>query len=145
MSDTPRTAQDALKAQGELVRKSYEDKIARLERELAAQKEQFRCVRWQLLLCRHMGVPYLTSCFVCAGERKPIMNANKDKALEISKKFPFDPFPTADLAAALMEPKPWVGLTDDEITEIRLKMFDVVATNYEAYRAIEAKLKEKNT
>jgi len=39
----------------------------------------------------------------------------------------------------------WVGLTDEEITEIRLKMFDVVATNYEAYRAIEAKLREKNT
>jgi hypothetical protein len=30
------TAQDALKAQGEIVRKSYENKIARLERELAA-------------------------------------------------------------------------------------------------------------
>ena len=41
-------------------------------------------------------------------------------------------------------PRAWVGLTDDEITEIRLKMFDVVATNYEAYRAIEAKLREKN-
>jgi hypothetical protein len=41
--------------------------------------------------------------------------------------------------------RPWVGLTDEEITEIRLKMFDAVATNYEAYRAIEAKLKEKNS
>jgi len=39
----------------------------------------------------------------------------------------------------------WVGLTDEEITEIRLKMFDAVATNYETYRAIEAKLREKNT
>jgi hypothetical protein len=39
----------------------------------------------------------------------------------------------------------FVGLTDEEITEIRLKMFDAVATNYEAYRAIEAKLREKNT
>ena len=38
----------------------------------------------------------------------------------------------------------WVGLTDEEITEIRLKTFDAVATNYEVYRAIEAKLKEKN-
>jgi len=36
MSDTPRTALDALKAQGELVKKFYDDKIARLERELAA-------------------------------------------------------------------------------------------------------------
>ena len=38
----------------------------------------------------------------------------------------------------------WVGLTDEEITELRLKTFDSVATNYESYRAIEAKLKEKN-
>ena len=38
----------------------------------------------------------------------------------------------------------WVGLTDEEIYEIRKKTFDSVATNYEAYRAIEAKLKEKN-
>ena len=40
--------------------------------------------------------------------------------------------------------KPWVGLTDEEISEIRLKTFDAVATNYEVYRAIEAALKEKN-
>ena len=39
----------------------------------------------------------------------------------------------------------WVGLTDEEITELRLKTFDAVATNYESYRAIEAKLKEKNS
>ena len=39
----------------------------------------------------------------------------------------------------------WVGLMDEEITEIRLKTFDAVATNHEVYRAIEAKLKEKNT
>ena len=38
----------------------------------------------------------------------------------------------------------WVGLTDQEIAEIRLKTFDAVATNHEVYRAIEAKLKEKN-
>ena len=41
--------------------------------------------------------------------------------------------------------KEWVSLTDEEITEIRLKMFDAVATNYETYRAIESKLREKNT
>ena len=41
--------------------------------------------------------------------------------------------------------RPWVGLTDEEIAEIRLKTFDSVATNYEVYQAIEAKLKEKNT
>jgi hypothetical protein len=40
--------------------------------------------------------------------------------------------------------RPWVGLTDDEIAEIRLQTFDAVATNHEVYRAIEAKLKEKN-
>ena len=38
----------------------------------------------------------------------------------------------------------WVGLTDEEITELRLKALDAVATNHEVYRAIEAKLKEKN-
>jgi hypothetical protein len=41
--------------------------------------------------------------------------------------------------------RPWVGLTDEEIEEIRLKTFDAVATNHEVYRTIEAKLKEKNT
>jgi hypothetical protein len=40
--------------------------------------------------------------------------------------------------------RPWVGLTDEEIEEIRLKTFDAVATNYEVYRAIESKLREKN-
>jgi hypothetical protein len=38
-----------------------------------------------------------------------------------------------------------VGLTDEEIQEMRLKTLDSVATNYETYKAIEAKLKEKNT
>jgi len=41
--------------------------------------------------------------------------------------------------------RPWVGLTDEEITEIRLKTFDAVATNHEVYRAIEQALKERNT
>ena len=41
--------------------------------------------------------------------------------------------------------RPWVGLTDEEIAELRLKTLDAVATNHEVYRAIEAKLKEKNT
>ena len=45
----------------------------------------------------------------------------------------------------LVRKREWVGLTDEEITELRLKTFDAVATNYESYRAIEAKLKEKNT
>jgi len=38
----------------------------------------------------------------------------------------------------------WVGLTDEEVAELRLKTFDAIATNHEVYRAIEAKLKEKN-
>ena len=51
-----------------------------------------------------------------------------------------------NLRKALAQPKrEWVGLTDEEIHEIRLKILDSVATNYEAYRAIEAKLKEKNS
>jgi hypothetical protein len=51
-----------------------------------------------------------------------------------------------NLRKALAQPKrEWVGLTDEEIHEIRLKTLDSVATNYEAYRAIEAKLKEKNS
>ena len=51
-----------------------------------------------------------------------------------------------NLRKALAQPKrEWIGLTDEEIHEIRLKTLDSVATNYEAYRAIEAKLKEKNT
>ena len=41
--------------------------------------------------------------------------------------------------------RPWVGLTDEEITELRLKTLDAVATNHEVYRVIEAKLKEKNS
>lgn len=41
--------------------------------------------------------------------------------------------------------KPWVGLTDVEITELRLKTLDAVATNHEVYQAIESKLREKNT
>jgi len=62
-----------------------------------------------------------------------------------------DEKPVWDASASLvMTPNPafakreWVGLTDDEIIEIRRKTFDAVATNYEVYRAIEAKLKEKN-
>jgi hypothetical protein len=38
----------------------------------------------------------------------------------------------------------WVGLTDEEIQELRLKSFDAIATNHEIYRAIEAKLRSKN-
>jgi hypothetical protein len=51
-----------------------------------------------------------------------------------------------NLRKALAQPKrEWVGLTDEEIQEMRLKTLDSVATNYETYKAIEAKLQEKNT
>jgi len=73
------------------------------------------------------------------------------KKLVQTKKL-LDEKPVWDASASLvMTPNPafakreWVGLTDDEIIEIRLKNFDAVATNYEVYRDIEAKLKEKNT
>jgi hypothetical protein len=39
----------------------------------------------------------------------------------------------------------WVGLTDEEIHDLRIQTLDDIATNYETYKAIEAKLKEKNT
>lgn len=38
----------------------------------------------------------------------------------------------------------WQGLSLPDIEAIRLKTLDAVATNYEAYRAIEQALKEKN-
>jgi hypothetical protein len=50
-----------------------------------------------------------------------------------------------DAVYAQYPKKEWQGLTDDEIQSIRIKTFDAVATNYEAYRAIEQALKEKNT
>ena len=61
-----------------------------------------------------------------------------------------------DLEAALAEPaikesltvRPWVGLTEDEITklhhEIKAQLMGTYKTE-DIYRAIEAKLKEKNT
>jgi len=60
-----------------------------------------------------------------------------------------------DLEAALAEPaikesltvRPWVGLTEDEITklhhEIKAQLMGTYKTE-DIYRAIEAKLKEKN-
>ena len=57
----------------------------------------------------------------------------------------FDSKKWDDCQPVYLHPKKWVGLTDEEITELRLKTLDAVATNQEVYRAIEAKLKEKNT
>lgn len=48
-------------------------------------------------------------------------------------------------SAGFYKKQEWVGLTDAEITEIRLKSFDSIATNRAVYEAIEAKLREKNT
>ena len=52
---------------------------------------------------------------------------------------------SVDKAVNAMVKRPWAGLTDEEITELRLETFDAWATNYEVYKFIEAKLKEKNT
>jgi len=53
-----------------------------------------------------------------------------------------------DLCWIPLYPQPpkreWVGLTDEEITELRLETFDAWATNYEVYRAIEDALRSKN-
>ena len=42
-------------------------------------------------------------------------------------------------------PRPWVGLTDEERSEIFNRMDWVIDFNWEYELAIEAKLKEKNT
>jgi len=57
---------------------------------------------------------------------------------------PMSMFIRAIAARERLKKREWVGLTDDEIIEIRRKTFDAVATNYEVYRAIADKLKEKN-
>ena len=44
-----------------------------------------------------------------------------------------------------LDDREWEGLTDKEIEELRLQTFDALAANYEVYRVIEAKLKEKNS
>jgi hypothetical protein len=44
-----------------------------------------------------------------------------------------------------VQPKPWVGLTDEEIQTAWDEVMDgAVFTRREVYKAIEAKLKEKN-
>ena len=50
-----------------------------------------------------------------------------------------------NLAAALMEPKPWAGLTDEEIVYLSKTVGNGVINDGHFARAIEAKLKEKNT
>jgi len=56
---------------------------------------------------------------------------------------------SVDKAVNAMSQREWVGLTDDEIIDVihPLVMADMSdqATDYEIARAIEAKLKEKNT
>ena len=49
-----------------------------------------------------------------------------------------------NLAAALMEPKPWIGLTNDEIVYLSKTVGNAVINDGRFARAIEAKLKEKN-
>ena len=51
-----------------------------------------------------------------------------------------------NLAAALMEPKPWVVLTDEEMEALYYGNADTITgTERNFGRAVEAKLKEKNT
>jgi hypothetical protein len=50
----------------------------------------------------------------------------------------------AGYQAGMEEKKPWVGLTDKEIAEI-YNQDKLIYKPLEFYRAIEAKLKEKNT
>ena len=64
VSDTPRTAQDALKARGE----HYEEKIERLERELAAQKEQYRVLTDEMLVMMDERNAAVAALHVNAGE-----------------------------------------------------------------------------
>ena len=76
---------------------------------------------------------------------KPYGYVRKDgEGLFIYGEHQFQNATDAELVPVYLHPKEWVGLTDAEITELRLKTLDVVATNHEVYRAIEAKLKEKN-
>ena len=54
-----------------------------------------------------------------------------------------DEYEVRDRLSALMEPKPWVGLTDDEVYRIA---FELEGHHWRKVAdAIEAKLKEKNT
>ena len=107
--DTPRTSQDALKAQFELVRKSYEDKIARLERELAAsrretdtltgavldlreklaeQKEQMRVLEDEMLALntmRHEALKDAVENMEIANEFKGLMEQYRQREAEANK------------------------------------------------------------
>jgi hypothetical protein len=55
---------------------------------------------------------------------------------------------TPQMMEALQQQRTWVGLTDEEITElhheIKVRLMGAYKTE-DIYRAIEAKLKEKNT
>ena len=113
--------------------------VSQLERELAEVKEQLR-------LCnvdQFTTAAELADAVAKEREQEPVgqlQEAAYGRGQILWFKKPAD---TSMLYTAPPR-REWVPLTDDEITEIRLKMFDAVATNYEAYRAIEAKLKEKN-
>jgi len=55
---------------------------------------------------------------------------------------------SVDRAVNAMSKREWVGLTDEEITELHHKIKVQLMGTYKTediYRAIEAKLKEKNT
>ena len=60
---------------------------------------------------------------------------------------PTDPAVVLPVGTALYRAKEWVGLTDDEIAQLMYKCDVIVTgpTQFDFARAIEAKLKEKNT
>ena len=57
------------------------------------------------------------------------------------KKHPTDPDKMVYVKAEYNLPKPWVGLTDEELIELSESGLYL----WELWKAIEAKLKEKNT
>ena len=67
---------------------------------------------------------------------KRVVKTEHDRAVELGKAY------QRGWNAALAQ-REWVGLTDDEIEEIQKSLG--IAIHWSDFRAIEAKLKEKNT
>jgi hypothetical protein len=70
------------------------------------------------------------------------------KTYHDGKPWPVAPVPDGPYSAPIKElwpvaPKPWVNLTDEDVKEIREQCDSIVTLH--AIKAIEAKLKEKNT
>jgi hypothetical protein len=70
------------------------------------------------------------------------------KTYRDGKPWPVAPVPNGPYSAPIKElwpvaPKPWVNLTDEDVKEIREQCDSIVTLH--AIKAIEAKLREKNT